>query len=61
MKSYTSSWTFVRINSPFQELLPFDQIRFSGLFLAMLSHIGMKVGSKLPYEELQFKFDFCQD
>ena len=31
---------------------------FSGLFLAMLSHIWMKVGSKLPYEELQIKFDF---
>ena len=31
---------------------------FSGLFLIMLSHIWMKVGSKLLYEELQNKFDF---
>ena len=31
---------------------------FSGLFFAMLSHIWMKVGSKLLYEELQIKFDF---
>ena len=31
---------------------------FSGLFLAMLSHILMKVGRKLLYEELQIKFDF---
>ena len=32
--------------------------RFSRLFFAMLWHIWMKVGSKLPYEELQIKFDF---
>ena len=25
----------------------------------MLLHIWMKVGSKLPYEELKFKIDFC--
>ena len=31
---------------------------FSGLFFAMLSHIWMKVVSKLLYEELQIKFDF---
>ena len=31
---------------------------FSGLFFAMLSHIWMKVGSKLLYEELQIKFNF---
>ena len=31
---------------------------FSGLFFAMLSHIWMKVGSKLLYEELQIEFDF---
>ena len=40
------------------ELLPFVQNSFSWLFLAMLSHIWMKVGRKLPYEELQIKFDF---
>ena len=31
---------------------------FSGLFFDMLSHIWMKVGCKLPYEELQIKFIF---
>ena len=31
---------------------------FSGLFLAMLSDIWMKVGSKLLYEDLQIRFDF---
>ena len=41
------------------ELLPFVEISFSRLFLAMLSHTWMKVGSKLPYEKLQIKFDFC--
>ena len=61
MKSYTSSSVFVTVDSLFQELLPFDQNLFSKLFLAMLSHIWMKVGSKLPYEELQFKFDFFYD
>ena len=34
---------------------------FSLLFFVMLSHIWMKVGSKLPYEELQIKFNFPQD
>ena len=33
---------------------------FSGLFFAMLSHIWMKVCSKLLYEELQIKFHFRQ-
>ena len=32
--------------------------KFSGLFLAMLPYILMKLGSKLPYEELHIKFDF---
>ena len=58
MKSYRSSSTFVTVDLFFHELLPFGQKPFSGLFSAMLSHIWMKVGSKLPYEELQFKFDF---
>ena len=31
---------------------------FSGFFFAVLSHIWMKVGSKLLYAELQIKFDF---
>ena len=31
---------------------------FSGLFITMLSHIWMKLGSKLLYEELQVRFDF---
>ena len=34
---------------------------FSRLFFAMLSYIWMKVGSKLPYEELQIKFYFRHD
>ena len=34
---------------------------FSGLFLAMLWYIWMKVGSKLVYEVLQIKFDFYHD
>ena len=32
--------------------------QFSGLFLPMLSHIWMNVGSELLYEDLQIKFDF---
>ena len=48
-----------RLTYFFHELLPFVQNSFSGLFSAMLSDIWMKVGSKLPYEELQIKFDFC--
>ena len=32
---------------------------FSGLFFAILSHIWMKIGTELLYEELQIKFDFC--
>ena len=31
---------------------------FSRLFLAILSHFLMKVGSRPPFEELQIKFDF---
>ena len=58
MKSYRSSSTFVTVDLLFHELLPFVQKSFSRLFSAMLSHILMKVGSKLPYEELQIKFDF---
>ena len=58
-KSYRSSSTFVTVDLIFfHELLPFAQKSFSGLFSAMLSHIWMKVVSKLPYEELQIKFDF---
>ena len=59
MKSYRSSSTFVTVDLLFHELLPFVQKSFSGLFSAMLSHIWMKVDSKLPYEELQIKLDFC--
>ena len=59
MKSYISSSTFVTVDLLFHELLPFVQNSFSGLFLPMLAHIGIKVGSKLPYEEFQVKFDFC--
>ena len=58
MKSYRSSSTFVMVDLIFHELLPFVKKSFSGLFFAMLSHIWMKVGSKLSYEELQIKFDF---
>ena len=32
---------------------------FPDFFLTVLSHIWIKVGSKLLYEELQIKFDFC--
>ena len=63
LKSYSSSSTFVQIDLLFPELLPFVQNsvshQFSVLFLAMLSHICIKVGSKFLYEELQIKFDFC--
>ena len=31
---------------------------FFGLFFAMFSHNWMKVGSKLPYKDLQIKFNF---
>ena len=58
MKTYRSSSTFVTVDLLFHELLPFVQNSFSGFFLVMLSHTRMKVGSKLPYEELQIKFDF---
>ena len=58
MKSYRSSSTFVTVDLLFNELLPFVQKSFSGLFSATLSHIWIKVGSKLSYEELQIKFDF---
>ena len=54
MKSYRSSSTFVTVVLLFHELLPFVQF-----FSAMLSHIWIKIGSMLPYEELQIKFDFC--
>ena len=42
------------------ELLPFVPNWFSGLFLAIFTHIWMKVGRDLPYEELQIKFHFRQ-
>ena len=58
MKSYRSSLTSVTVDLLFNELLPSVQNSFSGLFSSMLSHFWMKVGSKLPYEELQIKFDF---
>ena len=58
MNSYRSSSTFVTVDQLFHDLLPFVQNSFSGLFSAMLSQIWMKVGNKLPYEELQIKFDF---
>ena len=59
MKSYRSSSTFVTVDTLFHELLPFVQNSFSGLFSVMLSHIWMKVGRKLPHEELQIKYNFC--
>ena len=52
---------FVTVDLLSHELLPFLQNSLSGLFLAMLSNIWMKLGCKLSYEELQFKFDFCHD
>ena len=58
MKSYRSSSTFIAVDLLFHELLPFDHNSFSGLFLAVLSHISMTLDRKLPYEELQIKFDF---
>ena len=59
MKSYRSSSTFLTVDLLFYELLPFVQNSFSELFSVMLSHIWMKVGRKLPHEELQIKFNFC--
>ena len=58
MKSYRSSSTFVMVDLLFHELLPFAENSFSGLFFTLLSHIWVKVGRKLPYEELQIKFHF---
>ena len=58
MKSCRSSSTFITVDLLFHKLLPFVQNSFSGLFFSLLSHIWMKVGRKLPYEELQIKFDF---
>ena len=58
MKSYISSSTFITVDLLFLELLPFVQNSISGLFSAMLSHISMTLDRKLPYEELQIKFDF---
>ena len=58
MKSYRSSLTFIKVDILFHELLPFVQNSFSGLFLAILSHISMTLDKKLPYEELQIKFYF---
>ena len=58
MKTYKSSSTLVTVDLLLHELLPFVQNSFSGLFSALLSQIWMKVGSKLPYEELHIKFDF---
>ena len=67
MKSYISSSTFVTVDLLFHELWPFLQNLFSGLslanlfsglFLAIFSHIWMKVGRKLPYEYLRIKFNF---
>ena len=58
MKSYRSSLTFVTVDLLFRELLPFVQNSFSRLFFTVLSHIWMTVGRKLPYEELQIKFNF---
>ena len=57
MKSYRSSSTLVTIDLLFHELLPFVQNSFSGHSSAMLSHIWMKVGSKLSYEELHVSID----
>ena len=61
MKTYRSSSTFITVDLHFHELLPFVQDSFSGLFSAMLSHISMTRDKKLPYKELQIKFDFCND
>ena len=60
MKSYRSSSSFVTVDLLLHELLPFViENSFSGLFLAMLSYIWMKVGSRVPFKELQIKFYFC--
>ena len=58
MKSYRSNLTFIMVDLLVQELFPFVLNFIYGLFFAMLSDIRMKVGSQLPYEELQIKFDF---
>ena len=54
MKSYRSSLTFATVDLLFQELLPFAQNSFSGLFSAMLSNVV----SKLIHVELQIEFYF---
>ena len=56
IKTSRSSSKFVTVDLPFHELLSFVQNLFSGLFFAMLSHIWMKVGSKLLYKDFQIKF-----
>ena len=53
MQSYRSSSTFVTVDLLYQELLPFVQNSFSGIFSVMLSHAWIKVGNRLPCEELQ--------
>ena len=63
MKSYRSSSTFVTVDLLFSWVIALSSKfclshLFPGLFLAMLSHIWMKIASKLLYEELQIKFDF---
>ena len=58
MKSNRSNSTFVKVVLLFHESLPYVQNSFSGLFLAMLLHYWIKDGNKLPYQELQVKFDF---
>ena len=60
MKSNRSSSTFVTIDLLFHELLHFVQNSFSEFFFAMLLYIWMIICRKLPYEELQIKFNFRQ-
>ena len=48
--------TFSWVIALYSKFCPSNQ--FSGLFLAMLSHIWIKFGSKVLYEELQIKIDF---
>ena len=57
MKSYRPSSTFAIVDLLFHELLPFVQNSFSRLFFTAFTYL-IKVGRKLPYEELQIKFDF---
>ena len=58
MAQNKSSLSFVTLDLFLQELLPFDQFLFSGLFSAVFWDIQLKLCIWMAFDSIQIKFEF---